>query len=65
MLDQARKLQLRLIGDRFGNGQIPLEFLRDLAALGEALREAAKESYPLNLNVNIDSEAISQMLSLP
>ena len=45
MLDQARKLKLRLTGDRFGNGQIPLEFLRDLAALGEAMREAAKESY--------------------
>ena len=45
MLDQARKLQLRLTGDRFVNGQMPLEFLRDLAALGEAMREAAKESY--------------------
>ncbi len=45
MLDQARKLQLRLTGARFENGQIPLEFLRDLAALGEAVREAAKESY--------------------
>lgn len=42
MLDQARKLQLRLPGDPFGNGQIPLEFLRNLAALGEAMRETAK-----------------------
>ena len=45
MLEPARNLQLRLTGDRFVDGQIPLEFLRDLAALGEAVREAAKECY--------------------
>ena len=45
MSSQTHLIQLRLAGGRFNNGHLPLDFLRDLAALGEALSEIARANY--------------------
>ena len=45
MTSATSQLQLRLAGGRFANGHLPLDFLHDLAALGEALNEIARAGY--------------------
>lgn len=45
MATGSSPLRIHLAGSRFDDGRIPTDFLRDIAALGDAMREAAKASY--------------------
>ena len=45
MSSEPHQIRLRLAGGRFADGHLPLDFLRDLAALGEVLSEIARTSY--------------------